>query len=438
MNFVFPKMLHCLQAPSPENLSSIEANAALLERQGSAGLQWQQEQEQEQLLQGINTYFGDDLHSQAMLSLLRPTQHLHPALPPANPATGSVFPHLPIKNDSSHPLNEWSHFPQFSLHTDTKAETQLSVFPMAPDKHNGHISWTSSCPPYDGNTTAEVDRALLPDKIPSTKETSRKRKTICTLDDCKNKRTKREGREAESKGSQHQNNCNNGETSTETSKENSKVTEVKKSDFIHVRARRGQATDSHSLAERVRREKISERMKYLQDLVPGCNKITGKAGMLDEIINYVQSLQRQVEFLSMKLAAVNPRLDLNIDNFFSKEMCVNNLQAVMGLSGEMADQANVQFNFNPLEHALACCGAKMAINSREMGLRRTTSAPVSAPDASFIDSSFHDHATSSTWNVDSRLQALYNTNAEHQGRQLVFPPQPFRGHPDANNLKMEK
>lgn len=45
----------------------------------------------------------------------------------------------------------------------------------------------------------------------------------------------------------------------------------------------------------VRREKISERMKYLQDLVPGCNKITGKAGMLDEIINYVQSLQRQVE-----------------------------------------------------------------------------------------------------------------------------------------------
>ncbi|KAG4157504.1 hypothetical protein ERO13_D02G065866v2 [Gossypium hirsutum] len=38
---------------------------------------------------------------------------------------------------------------------------------------------------------------------------------------------------------------------------------------------------------KVRREKISERMKYLQDLVPGYNKITGKAGMLNEIINYV-------------------------------------------------------------------------------------------------------------------------------------------------------
>nr|CAB3484218.1 unnamed protein product [Digitaria exilis] len=43
-------------------------------------------------------------------------------------------------------------------------------------------------------------------------------------------------------------------------------------DYIHVRARRGQATDSHSLAERVRRERISERMKMLESLVPGCNK----------------------------------------------------------------------------------------------------------------------------------------------------------------------
>ncbi|TVU13788.1 hypothetical protein EJB05_37214, partial [Eragrostis curvula] len=82
-------------------------------------------------------------------------------------------------------------------------------------------------------------------------------------------------------------------------------------DYIHVRARRGQATDSHSLAERVRREKISERMKLLQSLVPGCNKITGKALMLDEIINYVQSLQRQVEFLSMKLATMNPELEVD-------------------------------------------------------------------------------------------------------------------------------
>ncbi|BAT84269.1 hypothetical protein VIGAN_04159000 [Vigna angularis var. angularis] len=106
-------------------------------------------------------------------------------------------------------------------------------------------------------------------------------------------------------------------------KSNSKPPEPPK-DYIHVRARRGQATDSHSLAERVRREKISERMKLLQDLVPGCNKVTGKALMLDEIINYVQSLQRQVEFLSMKLASVNTKLDFSIESLISKDIFQSN------------------------------------------------------------------------------------------------------------------
>ncbi|KAL8142357.1 hypothetical protein V2J09_015389 [Rumex salicifolius] len=90
-------------------------------------------------------------------------------------------------------------------------------------------------------------------------------------------------------------------------------------DYIHVRARRGQATDSHSLAERARREKISERMKLLQDLVPGCNKVIGKALVLDEIINYIQSLQRQVEFLSMKLETVNTRMDVNMEGYPAKD-----------------------------------------------------------------------------------------------------------------------
>ncbi|KAI3717832.1 hypothetical protein L1987_69697 [Smallanthus sonchifolius] len=64
--------------------------------------------------------------------------------------------------------------------------------------------------------------------------------------------------------------------------------------YIHVRARRGEATDSHSLAERVRREKISEKMKALQSIVPGCDKAR-KAHMLDAVINYVQSLQNEIQ-----------------------------------------------------------------------------------------------------------------------------------------------
>ncbi|CAL9748169.1 unnamed protein product [Musa acuminata subsp. burmannicoides] len=76
-----------------------------------------------------------------------------------------------------------------------------------------------------------------------------------------------------------------------------------------VRARRGQATDPHSIAERLRRERIADRMKALQELVPNANK-TDKASMLDEIIDYVKFLQLQVKVLSMSrlggAAAVAP------------------------------------------------------------------------------------------------------------------------------------
>ncbi|KAK7278857.1 hypothetical protein RJT34_23896 [Clitoria ternatea] len=89
--------------------------------------------------------------------------------------------------------------------------------------------------------------------------------------------------------------------------------------YVHVRVRRGQATDSHSLAERARREKINARMKLLQELVPGCNKISGTALVLDKIINHVQSLQHEVEILSMKLAAVNPVIDFNLDSILAPE-----------------------------------------------------------------------------------------------------------------------
>ncbi len=127
-------------------------------------------------------------------------------------------------------------------------------------------------------------------------------------------------------------------------------------------------------------------------------QVTGKAMMLDEIINYVQSLQRQVEvsrtflllllllfllgfahqfstlvkflwqllkkitsaivsqqssissskygidrdslwfwfpllqFLSMKLASVNPRLDFDVENFVAKEVMVSQLVEVLYIS----------------------------------------------------------------------------------------------------------
>ncbi|KAK1363089.1 transcription factor bHLH137 [Heracleum sosnowskyi] len=126
-----------------------------------------------------------------------------------------------------------------------------------------------------------------------------------------------------------------------------KISEEKESiltGYVHVRARRGQATDSHSLAERVRREKISERMKLLQALVPGCDKAMSKALMLDQIINYVQFLQYQVEFLSLKIASVDAMFydyGMNVDEFIVKTEAQNQ-GTTTSLEADVQQQNNTQ------------------------------------------------------------------------------------------------
>ncbi|CAL5054802.1 unnamed protein product [Urochloa decumbens] len=159
-----------------------------------------------------------------------------------------------------------------------------------------------------------------------------------------------------------------------------------KTDYIHVRARRGQATDSHSLAERVRRERISERMRYLQELVPGCSKVTGKAGMLDEIINYVQSLQKQVEFLSMKIAASNPVVSFDIvEDLFGRQLkqaCSAATMSAIALPAGQLEPAGIQMSPMQQLHPSAAAGSTgfgldMVINNMYQSVA-AASCPVSA------------------------------------------------------------
>ncbi|KAK7401521.1 hypothetical protein VNO78_13067 [Psophocarpus tetragonolobus] len=65
-----------------------------------------------------------------------------------------------------------------------------------------------------------------------------------------------------------------------------------------IRAKRGFATHPRSIAERVRRTRISERMKKLQDLFPKSEKQTSTAEMLDLAVEYIKDLQQQVKVLS--------------------------------------------------------------------------------------------------------------------------------------------
>ncbi|XP_076903554.1 transcription factor bHLH81-like [Bidens hawaiensis] len=64
-----------------------------------------------------------------------------------------------------------------------------------------------------------------------------------------------------------------------------------------VRAKRGCATHPRSITERVRRTRISDRIRKLQELVPNMDKQTNTADMLDEAVEYVKFPQRQIQEL---------------------------------------------------------------------------------------------------------------------------------------------
>ncbi|KAJ0083407.1 hypothetical protein Patl1_29631 [Pistacia atlantica] len=81
-----------------------------------------------------------------------------------------------------------------------------------------------------------------------------------------------------------------------------KLLQIQDSVPCKIRAKRGCATHPRSIAERVRRTKISERMRKLQDLVPNMDKQTNTADMLDLAVDYVKELQSQVKALSDKRA----------------------------------------------------------------------------------------------------------------------------------------
>ncbi|CAN0873285.1 Transcription factor RSL2 [Linum grandiflorum] len=63
------------------------------------------------------------------------------------------------------------------------------------------------------------------------------------------------------------------------------------------RASRGSATDPQSLYARKRRERINERLRILQNLVPNGTKVDIST-MLEEAVHYVKFLQIQIKLLS--------------------------------------------------------------------------------------------------------------------------------------------
>ncbi|KAG6686963.1 hypothetical protein I3842_11G048000 [Carya illinoinensis] len=85
--------------------------------------------------------------------------------------------------------------------------------------------------------------------------------------------------------------CHGGSGNRDEERETNNKTERSHS------TRRNRAAVMHNQSERRRRDRINEKMKALQRLVPNASK-TDKASMLDEVIEYLKQLQAQIQMMS--------------------------------------------------------------------------------------------------------------------------------------------
>ncbi|KAJ4980490.1 hypothetical protein NE237_031327 [Protea cynaroides] len=114
---------------------------------------------------------------------------------------------------------------------------------------------------------------------------------------------KRKGRDAD------ESECQSEEAEFESAEANKPVQRTGSS-------RRSRAAEVHNLSERRRRDRINEKMRALQELIPHCNK-SDKASMLDEAIEYLKSLQLQLQIMWMG-SGMAPMMFPGVQHYMSR------------------------------------------------------------------------------------------------------------------------
>ncbi|XP_059641195.1 transcription factor PIF7 isoform X2 [Cornus florida] len=95
---------------------------------------------------------------------------------------------------------------------------------------------------------------------------------------------------------------------------------------------RRRAAAIHNQSERRRRDRINQKMKALQKLVPNASK-TDKASMLDEVIEYLKQLQAQVNMMSVRSM---PQMMMPMDQMqqqIQQQIQMSQFLARMGMGG---------------------------------------------------------------------------------------------------------
>ncbi|MCO5570668.1 hypothetical protein L7F22_024395 [Adiantum nelumboides] len=112
-------------------------------------------------------------------------------------------------------------------------------------------------------------------------------------------------------------------------------------------AKRTRAAEVHNQSERRRRNKINEKMKALQELIPNANK-TDKASMLDEAIEYVKMLQAQLQLMSTRTGMIVPPIMMPPGmQYLSFQQRPNTGGLHMGLGSRVIDASGTGVSSSP-------------------------------------------------------------------------------------------
>nr|WAK86073.1 transcription factor bHLH27 [Nothapodytes nimmoniana] len=190
----------------------------------------------------------------------------------------------------------------------------------------------------------------------------------------------------------------------ETGDEEDKKKATGKSSFPTKRSR---AAAIHNQSERKRRDKINQKMKALQKLVPNSSK-TDKASMLDEVIEYLKQLQAQVNMISrINMSAM--MLPMAMQQQFQMPMMA---PVGMGMGIGVMDMNSIaRPNFSGIPPAVLNPTAFMSLAAWDGTGDRMPSATSVMPD---LSSFLACQSQPMTMEAFSRMAALYH--------QLQQPP----------------
>ncbi|XP_049360384.1 transcription factor UNE10-like [Solanum verrucosum] len=181
------------------------------------------------------------------------------------------------------------------------------------------------------------------------------------------------------------------------SKDNEDEDEIQGSKISSFSTKRSRAAATHNQSERKRRDKINQRMKTLQKLVPTSSK-TDKASMLDEVIEYLKQLQAQVKAMRMMIHVNMHPPAMMLPNLAFQQQQQQFQMSMMGMARPIDVNALSSPNITTMPsilHATAPSNFNMP----------PIPSPGADPLASFIASG--QLSQPMTMNAYSRMAALY-------------------------------